>query len=264
MIRKFQLWRVQLARLGLRNWIKYKIVCLRARNAPKGQLFGVHTRLREDPLYFRAQTSDRDVFHQIIINDEYRCLNDVVNPQLIIDCGANVGYSSAYMLARFPHAHVICIEPDRGNFELLERNLARYKDRCTLIASGVWSSEVGLVISEEPFGDGREWSFTVREARPGEPATMTSIDIGTLIERSGFERVSILKVDVEGAERNIFASNCAWLSNVDNLVIELHSEECVGVVHRAIVDQDFVPSRCDELYVFKRRTPPAAIGSVAI
>jgi hypothetical protein len=43
----------------------------------------------------RAGASDLDSFRQIFIDREYPCVDDVVDAEFIIDCGANVGYSSA-------------------------------------------------------------------------------------------------------------------------------------------------------------------------
>jgi FkbM family methyltransferase len=87
------------------------------------------------------------VFAQIFIQREYSCLDDlsVSNVDLVIDCGANVGYSSAYFLSRFPECNIICVEPDPSNFRSLEENMAPYKDRVKLINSGVWSHVGGSI-----------------------------------------------------------------------------------------------------------------------
>jgi hypothetical protein len=46
---------------------------------------------------------------------------------------------------------------------------------------------------------------------------MTATDIGTLLDRSGEQRISVLKVDIEGAERVVFVKNYeSWLPKVDN------------------------------------------------
>lgn len=205
------------------------------------------------PLKCRPNTSDINVFDQIFVVREYRCLDDVADAGLIIDCGANVGYSSAYFLSRFKNAHVIAIEPDPENFSILKENLLPYGKRCDAICSAVWSHPASLVLSEETFGDGREWSRTVRVARGDEKPMMTAIDVGTLLADSGYERISVLKIDIEGAESVVFASNYDhWIEKVDNLVIELHSDECRSIFMKAIEGQDFILSQTDELTVCKR------------
>ncbi|OYY92907.1 MAG: hypothetical protein B7Y41_14225 [Hydrogenophilales bacterium 28-61-23] len=205
------------------------------------------------PLKCRPDTSDLGVFDQIFIKREYECLDDVVDPGLIIDCGGNVGYSSAYFLTRFRQARLIAVEPDPDNFKILKENLNPYGDRFEALCSGIWSHPAGLVLSEEEFGDGREWARTVREARDGEEAAMTAVDIGSLLDNSGFDRISILKIDIEGAETVVFGSNFElWINRVDNLVIELHSDECRSVFMNAIDGLGFKLTHSGELTVCKR------------
>jgi len=61
-----------------------------------GRLVRLQSRYVADVLRCRAGASDLDLFRRIFIDRESRCVNDVVDAELIIDCGANVGYSSAY------------------------------------------------------------------------------------------------------------------------------------------------------------------------
>jgi hypothetical protein len=120
----------------------------------------------------------------------------------------------------------------------------------------VWSYPTGLVISEEKFGDGREWAVTVREARNGEHVAMIATDVSSLLAESGYSRISILKMDIEGAERAVFGGRpgacAAWLDKVDNIVIELHGEDCETAFHRAIAGRGLEESCCDELTVCAR------------
>jgi FkbM family methyltransferase len=242
-----------IANLGLLQTAFYILQRLRNRASAPGHPFAVLSKRSRYPLYCRAGTSDLDVFGQMFVQREYRCLDDLTGANLIIDCGANVGFSSAYFLTRYPSSSVICVEPDPGNFRALESNLKPYHGRVKALRSAVWSGKAGLVISEAPFGDGREWARTVREAHPDELPTITAVDIGSLIRESGHERVSILKIDVEGAEEIIFSSNYGeWIDKVDNLVIELHGQRCETLFHRAIAGRGYSVSQCDDLTVCKR------------
>jgi len=90
---------------------------------------------------------------------------------------------------------------------------------------------------------------------------MVAVDIGTLLRESGMERVSILKIDVEGAEAIIFSANYeAWINNVDNIVIELHDDSDFGesskVFFDAISGRSFEVSRSGELVVCRRGIKP--------
>jgi len=236
--------------LGVFPAIIYKVSQLRNRYTQIEGPFNLYSRYSQFPLKCRPNTSDIDVFSQIFVSREYRCLDDICDAGLIIDCGANVGFSSAYFLSRFPRAYIIAIEPDPANYSLLESNLAPYGSRYRAICSAVWSHQTGLVLSEVLFGDGREWARTVRETRTDETPSMTAIDVGTLLDDSGYERISILKIDIEGAEASVFSSNYeSWIGKVDNLVIEVHGEECWSIFRKAISTVGFSMSECDELTV---------------
>lgn len=225
-----------------------------ARRPASASPFRLYTRYARHPLQCRPGTSDVHVFSQIFAGREYRCLDDVAAARLIVDCGANVGYSAAYFLTRYPQAELIAIEPDPMNFGLLEANIAPYGSRCRCICSGVWSHTTGLVISEESCGDNKEWARTVRPAKDHETPGMMAVDIGTLLAESGHERISILKVDIEGSEAEVFSTNYAhWLERVDNLVIELHGPRCKTIFAHAIKDAGFIVTKCDELTVCRRR-----------
>ncbi len=251
---KWHTLRLAVVNLGLWHTARYVWQRLRYQTTVSpGQRLSMTSKRARFPLGVRTCTSDLDVFGQIFVQREYRCLDDVREADLVIDCGANVGYSAAYFLSRYPDSAVICVEPDPGNYAALQANLRPYADRVSALCSAVWSESADLVISEEAFGDGREWARTVRPIQPGETPTISAVDIGTLIRESGRERVSVLKIDVEGAEEFIFsASNIAWLDQVDILVIELHGARCEKVFNEAIAGRGFSVSRCDELTVCRR------------
>ena len=148
--------------------------------------------LAKHPLWIRPRSSDPDVFRQIFVEREYSCLDDVSNVQLVIDCGANIGCSSAYFLSRYPECRVIAVEPDPGNFAVLRHNLAPYGRRVDLVRAGAWSHATRLAISAG-YRAGREWAKQVRPARPNERSSLQGIDIGSLLSASGRERISILR-----------------------------------------------------------------------
>jgi FkbM family methyltransferase len=246
--------------LGWLQTTMYAMQTLRCLLFNKTEPYTLMSKNARFSLICRPNTSDKDVFGQIFIEREYSCLDDLSNVDLVIDCGANVGYSSAYFLTRFPECKVICVEPDLSNFKVLEKNMAPYKERVELIRSGIWSHTTDLKISEEPYGDGREWSVQVRECKMGEIPEMQAIDIGTLLRESGQNKISILKMDVEGAEAVVFGRNYeSWLSCVDNMVIELHDDSSFGKASDIVLNaistvKSFNTSTSGELTVFKACT----------
>ena len=93
---------------------------------------------------------------------------------------------------------------------------------------------------------------------PGETPDMTAVDIGSLLAQSGASSISILKIDIEAAERYVFAENYEpWLAAVENLVIELHDQACCEVFFRAIQGLPLDVTHSGELTVCRRQPDQA-------
>ncbi len=245
--------------LGIRCGLRYLLLerSTRAwdrllRREPSSNRYRLHPSGAELPLWCRANTSDRQVFSQVFVEREYACLDYVVRPQLIIDCGANVGYTSAFFLSRYPSAHVIAVEPDPGNFAVLESNLGGYGKRAIAMRTAVWSGPVALKLSRDS-ADDRDWAVQVRLPRDDEVPDLIATDIGQLLESSGFDRIDILKIDVEHAEIEIFGRGFeSWLDRVDNIAIELHGKDARDTFFRALNPAEFSFSEFGELTIARR------------
>jgi FkbM family methyltransferase len=245
-----------LSNLGPAGALRLAIQERRMRAASDRSLFTLTSKHARHPLLCRANTTDVPVFRQVFVQRDYACLDHLAEARLILDCGANVGYSSAYFLSRFPRAEVIAVEPDPGNFELLERNLAPYGGAARALRSAVWSHPARLTLAASAYRGGGEWARQVRECLPGEPG-FDAVDIGGLLAGSGHDRISLLKIDIEGAEGVVFAADVGpWIERVDHLVIELHDDssfgDCSGVFHRAIAGRGFAVTRHGELTLCTR------------
>jgi FkbM family methyltransferase len=245
--------RNQFHALGLRGWLQLQA---HLRSPRLAAAFGhrLWPKTAAHPVRYRPGESDLTVFWQIFLEREYSSLDDVRDPGLIVDCGANVGYSSVYFLSRFPFATVIALEPDDGNFALLRENTAPFGSRAKLLQAAVWSRPCRLAFAEDGYRNGQAWAIQVREsAEPGK-AAIPAIDLGTVLRDSGHDRISILKVDIERAELEVFGPGCReWLDRCDNIVVELHDAECEAMFAKAVAGQGFETSRHGELTVCMRR-----------
>ena len=207
------------------------------------------------PLWVRMHSSDLDVLSQIFIELEYNCLR-VSDGGLIMDLGANVGYSSAYFLTQFPRSPVIAVEPDPHNFRMLQRNLAPYGARVTAIHAGAWSHSTKLSIRDIPYRDGTDWTRQVQEDSEGE---IDAVDITSLLKLSHHTSIGLLKIDIEGAEAIVFRDTyCPWLDRVEQIAIELHDDSIFGsgtdTFYNAVKKQEFKFSRSGELTICTRRS----------
>ncbi|MBV9452789.1 MAG: FkbM family methyltransferase, partial [Rubrobacter sp.] len=79
------------------------------------------------------------------------------SPQLIVDGGANVGYSSIYFAEKYPDTRIIAVEPNPENCALFRKNCSVYPN-IELIQGALWTSTADLVI-ENPTAE--SWAFRV-------------------------------------------------------------------------------------------------------
>lgn len=248
---------LSIRRLGLRGTVS---MLLARSGIPAGRararVHSLRVRGLEHKLLCRARTSDRQVFSQVFLHRQYELPARQREIELIVDCGANVGYTSVFFLARYPRAEVLAVEPDAQNFALLLRNVAAYRDRVKAVRSAVWSHPATLAIAEQTRRDGQEWGRQVEES-DRERGELTAITIDELLSQSSHPRISILKIDIEGAEAVVFSEGFdAWLPKVDTLVIELHDDpafpHAAEIFHRAIAGEGFAVAQRGELTVCTR------------
>jgi FkbM family methyltransferase len=199
-----------------------------------------------------------EVFDQIFICEEYSCLRDLDVPSLVLDLGANVGFSAAYFLSVFPKARLVAVEPDAGNLAICKANLLPYGDRVLLLHGAVWSRPAKLRLVKGTFGDGREWATQVDELidQKQPSASIQGWDVGSLIEMSGCSMVDLLKVDIERAELSVFGESAgSWLHQVRNICIELHGKDCEEVFFAALKDFDYELGHSGELTICRSLRP---------
>jgi FkbM family methyltransferase len=226
---------------------------------PEPALWHVRPRQVFHPLQARLRgSSDLQVFDQMFIFEEYSVLRELDEPSLVLDLGANVGFSAAYFLSVFPKARIVAVEPDERNVAICRANLAPYGDRVLLLHGAVWSRVATLGLLKGTYGDGREWATQVGELSE-EESTSTGVqawDVGSIIHMSGGGSVDLLKVDIEGAELSVFGESAgSWLHSIRNISIELHGKDCEKVFFAALKDFDYELGHFGELTICRNLRP---------
>ena len=109
------------------------------------------------PLRCRPGTKDLWIFDEVFVVRSHQCLDDLQNVEFIVECGANVGYASAYLLTRFPSARLLALEPDADLLPTLKANLTPYGDRARVLGQAIWPHPAELVLAETTFHEGQHW-----------------------------------------------------------------------------------------------------------
>ena len=184
---------------------------------------------------------------------------DLDSPTFIIDGGANIGIASLYFLNRYPAARVVAVEPNPANFEILVKNLAPYAKRVTLLRGAIWKSNgrLHLELRQE------EWATRVRADEGDQSGSVEAFTLPALIAY-GNGTVDLLKLDIEGSEREIFGLEAQqWLPSVRNIAIELHGKECADRFFDALRGYEYDLHKHRFVVVCRNLRAPAADGAVA-
>ena len=181
------------------------------------------------PLELRAGTSDLYMFEEVFLEGEY-AIEQPLDPKLILDIGANAGFASVWFANRYPKAKIVAVEPDPSNVAMLRKNVAPYPN-VSVVEGAVWWEKTTLALDDQ----GDKSGIQVRTGDGG----VRALTIGEL---AGAQPIDILKLDVEGAEKELFEHDPVWLANVGVLMIELHDRfkpGCSRAVYSALTRHDF-------------------------
>lgn len=206
------------------------------------------------PLHLRIRTTDVSLFSEILIKSEYDWQFSK-SPKVIVDAGANIGLSPVFFARKYPNATVIAIEPEPSNFELLQKNTAPYPNVLPVHAA-LWGDNCDLSIADPGYGN---WGYQTvddrDEAVRGTSCRVPGTTLDKLMRDFGVDYVDILKIDIEGAEKEVFESCSTWIQKVGVIVVELHDRfkpGCSRCFHQATVDFEFECER-GEITVVARK-----------
>jgi FkbM family methyltransferase len=172
-------------------------------------------------LTIRENVADYWTLKEIVVSGVYGgLLQHLEECRTIVDLGANIGVATLYFAGKVPHARIFSVEPESSNFAMLRRNARKLvrKGRCVLLQAAVWSEDSSLGILNPGVGHN---AFVFGQKSDGE---VRGLSMMSILERSGFETVDLLKVDIEGAEVQLFRGCLDWLPRVRALAIEFHGD----------------------------------------
>ena len=178
------------------------------------------------PFFVRPTTTDLAMAIDVLSRTEYDFPLQR-SPRLIVDAGANTGAAAVFFKTKYPQAKVVSIEPEPANFRMLQKNVENLS--CETIQSAVWSRKTILQLD---YSEGAECAvMTAERGQDSGTGAVPTVTIDELVDKYG--SIDILKLDVEGAEFQLFESAApAWLEHVQVIMIELHDRYVPGCSRR--------------------------------
>lgn len=178
------------------------------------------------PFHARTHTHDLVIAEQFLCGRPWEDLA-VDSTSAIVDAGANIGASTVYLAKRFPRSQVIAIEPESENFSLLERNRRDFPN-VTCVRAALWHEEATLNLFN-PSGGTIAFTIAVSPLQNSQTAqTVECVTIDALCRQFGIASIGLLKLDIEGAEREVLENSSEWIDRVSILAVELHDRLVPG------------------------------------
>jgi FkbM family methyltransferase len=208
---------------------------------------------RRHPVRVRPNRGDLFILYEVLGREAYAIPAHRLAPEgvdVIVDCGANIGLAALYFAERYRNARILAVEPDPDNFEVLKRNVAgcrRIEPLWAAVVGGT-SRPVHLTRDRAAYGNSIEGA-----AAPGSTTEVPGLTIADICARTRVQRIDLLKVDIEGAERGVFA-DAAFLPMVGFVAIELHAPYDLADFSKDVARYGFVaespgPDTCRQAHI---------------
>ncbi|MDO8787317.1 MAG: FkbM family methyltransferase [Sulfuritalea sp.] len=226
---------------------------------------------RGKPVHYREGSSDALVIYEILLKgrkSEYwhARLPPPDEVKVVLDIGANVGAATVFFSELYPMAKIHAFEPIPGNLEILKMNAAS-RDRpgsieCHLLALSDRDGELQMIHSPGAHNHGG-WSFYQRGAAGDEEKVSVPVrKSGDFVRELGLERIDVIKIDTEGAEKEILHGlTPEQLASVQYIVGELHGErdfELLDWLEQREFDIECKKSFGKPCFIFKALRPNTA------
>jgi FkbM family methyltransferase len=134
---------------------------------------------------------------------------------LVLDLGANNGASARWFAREYPEASIVAVEPDADNARMCRLNTEGYPVEVISAAIGGTPGQVSLATAAM----GSVSYTTTRSSDGGVPV----VTVGQILaERRPDHELFIVKIDIEGFENDLFASDTEWVEEARVIMIEPH------------------------------------------
>lgn len=135
---------------------------------------------------------------EIFVRNDYFFQTDNPKP-LIIDCGAEVGFTTSYFKYLFPDSSIYAFEPDSISFNLLQKNITENKFTKTTALNAAVSNYTGK--AKFYTSDPGNLRMSLRKDRlMGNEVSVKTIKLSEFIKN---KTIDYLKIDIEGHETTV-------------------------------------------------------------
>jgi FkbM family methyltransferase len=194
---------------------------------PSAETFVVRHGISHDTatLSIRTGPSPDDLSDWIVLRGVW-AHHDYFHPAMhdcrtILDVGANTGVAAVWFTKLIPEVQIACVEPDPRNIPLIHANLKQNGLAARVFECAVAPRAGTVRLGRETFAGRSSLESTGLYAH----SDFIQVDarrIPEILDELGWDVVDLLKMDIEGAERDVLADAGDWLNRVRHIVLEVH------------------------------------------
>ncbi len=143
--------------------------------------------------------TELDILEEIGLEDEY-LLADAIPAETIVDLGASVGLATLRLLSSHPNARVVAVEADPVLIPRLRENVSGLPVTVVHAAIAAGAGERQFYRS-----DMDSWGNSLEKTSSRQtPVTVPTVSLAELLDANDIDDVDLLKLDIEGAEWEVF------------------------------------------------------------
>lgn len=207
----------------------------------KGQSVDLAPTPYYDSLSLRPNFADWIAFEQVFRYLCYGGLEKMGPFRTVIDAGANIGLSAVFFSKRLGAPQIVALEPEENNFKQAVYNTQTLPN-VEVLGAALWPRQEPLYISNQETSGSLGFQVKTSTEAPG-AAIFKTVTIPEIMQKRGWQTLDLLKIDIEGAEKDLFEEPLheEWLGRVRVLVIELHDwlrPGCSSAFFRAVAKLD--------------------------
>jgi FkbM family methyltransferase len=167
--------------------------------------------------------------------------------------------STIFFANKYPNAKIIAIEPEESNYNLLEKNTESYNN-VYLLKAALWDSvreiylfdtgldKDGFMVGEK--GSGKDMITPYSK----EQYLIKTVTIEKLMTDYKLDKIDILKMDIEGSEKEVFSNCTGWIDRVNSVIVELHErmkKGCNKSFYKIVKRFDDICKNDEDIYLIK-------------
>lgn len=184
----------------------------------------VHSKAKKFGEFFWSSKNDWVISHFYTPQIEVYSPKGEINIGTVVDLGANIGTESIRFSLLYPKARIYSVEANNVNYERLKKNTVKFTN-ITPIMSAIWSSVTKLKLVSDT-SDSQAWH--VIETNDSD-YDMEGTIFSNILTSYDINFIDILKVDIEGAERELFGETAdGWISKVNCIIMEIPDIDAPG------------------------------------